>query len=138
VAVGAGGEGGALTAAALRGYEEEEESMDVVGGAGSQLQLLIRPQQLRGGRRARGRSHGSERSLEEQEPGHWAAGDEHEEGNTTLTLLHHPAGRGRGGVGGEEEEEAIPSIFSLRHPLGASFVGGCGCPVGMVGGCPIP
>ena len=106
--------------------------MDVVGGR-SQL-LLIRPhhhqQHARPGasasRRARGRSHGSERSLEEQEPGHWAAGDEHDEGNTTLTLLHHPppprpprGGRGwEDGEGEGDEEEAIPSIFSLRHPLG--------------------
>lgn len=105
--------------------------MDVVGG---RSQLLIRPhhhhqpQHARPGvsRRARGRSHGSERSLEEQEPGHWAAGDEHDEGNTTLTLLHHPppprpprGGRGlEEGEGEEGEEEAIPSIFSLRHPLG--------------------
>lgn len=98
--------------------------MDVVGGR-SQL-LLIRPHQPPHPqrRRARGRSHGSERSLEEQEPGHWAAGDGHDEGNTTLTLLHHPPlprGR-RGGVEGwEGEEEAIPSIFSLRHPLGTFY-----------------
>lgn len=97
--------------------------MDVMGGS---RRLLIRPSAPAGvagrPRRARGRSHGSDRSVEEQEPGHWAAGDEHDlgEGNTTLTLLHPAAGAHHRPVGdGEEEEEAIPSIFSLRHPLGA-------------------
>lgn len=104
---------------------DKEESMEVVGGR-SQL-LLIRPHHPHArlgasSRRARGRSHGSERSLEEQEPGHWAAGDEHDEGNTTLTVLYQPPQprEGRGWV--EGEEEAIPSIFSLRHPLGTSYL----------------
>ncbi len=100
----------------------------MVEGAGSRL-LLIRPPRHRASSqgRARGRSHSSsDRSLEEQEPGHWAAGDEHLEGSTTLTLLHpHPTGQRslEGEAGGEEGEgEAIPSIFSLRHPLGTFLV----------------